>query len=344
MTDTQYTSQAFAEAHHLRYTNNRQPGYTRRKQGKHFVYYDSKGEKINEEKEVNRMQSLALPPPYTNVWYSPYSNGHLQATGKDAQGRTQYRYHSKWRALRNQQNHSRMHEFGLLLPKIRARLTHDLALSSLTKTKILATIATIMDKTLIRVGNDVYAKTNQSYGLTTFRNKHATVKKDKIHLQFIGKSHKHFSLSLTDSTLAKIVKRTKELPGYDLFEYIDEENTIQKVNSSDLNTYLHEISSIDISAKDFRTWWATVYCYSNLQASVLTNTKERQKQLNTTIEYVASKLGNTPAVCRKHYINPVIIERFELRLLKPSKPLKAKKFMSAEELITLAFLQKIISN
>lgn len=343
MTDSQYTPKAFAEAHQLRYTNNKQPGYTRKKQGKYFIYYDSKGEKITQEKEVNRMQSLALPPAYTNVWYSSYSNGHLQATGKDARGRTQYRYHSKWRELRNQQNHSRMHEFGLLLPKIRARLTHDLALSSLTKTKILATITTIMDKTLIRVGNDVYAKTNQSYGLTTFRNKHATVIKDKIYLRFLGKSHKYFSLSLTDSTLAKIVKRTKELPGYDLFEYIDEENTIQKVDSTDLNTYLHKISNINISAKDFRTWWATVYCYSNLQASTLTDTKERQKQLNDTVEFVANKLGNTPAVCRKHYINPVIIEYYESKLLKPSKPLKAKKFMSSEELITLVFLLKIIS-
>lgn len=336
---------SFARQIHLRYLMDSAPGITRKLSGKIASYYDVDGAKITDEHELARIKKLAIPPAYTDVWISPLANSHLQSTGKDTRGRKQYRYHADWRLFRNRHNYERMVAFGEILPKIRTQVSHDLAQRSLTKEKIIATIVSIMDKTLIRVGNEVYARENKSFGLTTLQRKHAKITDKTVELIFRGKSGKEFDITIEDKTLAKIVKKSRDLPGWELFSYI-ENGVVHSVDSSDINSYLHNIAQDHFTAKDFRTWWATVYCLDLLLVYKGGITKTaRVHQVVEAVKQVAKKLGNTPAVCKKNYIYAGVIDAFEkgslaqtMELISQKSP--AKSYFSQSETATLAFLRQ----
>lgn len=243
----------------LRYVTDEIPGIRRKRSGKkNFIYIDINGNQIRDAKVIERIKSLAIPPAYTDVWICPFENGHLQATGRDAKGRKQYRYHPLWRSIRDQTKFTRMIAFSQALPDIRRRLEHDLGLPGLPKPKVLATILKLMELTRIRVGNEEYAKTNHSYGLTTLQDDHVNVSGSKIQFQFRGKSGVDHEIEVSDKRLAKIVKRCQDIPGQELFQYLDENKQPQDITSTDVNDYLREISGQDFTAKDFRTWAGTV--------------------------------------------------------------------------------------
>ena len=293
----------------LRYVSDDQPGYTRKNDG--FEYFDTHGKPITDEARLLRIRRLAIPPAYTDVWICPSANGHLQATGRDARGRKQYRYHEKWREARDETKYDRMLVFGAALPKIRKRVEQDLALPGMPKNKVLATIVSIMERTFIRVGNEEYAKQNKSYGLTTMRNKHVDVKGHKVRFRFRGKSGISHEMEIADRRLARIVKRAQELPGQELFAYCDENDEVHDIKSQDVNDYLREITGEDFTAKDFRTWAGTVLAAVALNAVEPFETQKQAKtNVKTAINAVSKILGNTPAVCRKCYVHPAVLETY----------------------------------
>src|SRR6188768_177914 len=300
-----------AEEAGLQYVNDDRPGYSRRAKGKDFEYLDTEGKTIRDEQRLLRIKRLAIPPAWTEVWICPSANGHIQATGRDARGRKQYRYHEKWREARDETKYDRMLIFGAALPKIRKRVGEDLALPGLPKNKILATIVSIMERTFIRVGNDEYARTNQSYGLTTMRNKHVNVKGSKVTFKFRGESGITHAMELADRRLARIVKRVQDLPGQEVFGYVDEEGNVQDIKSQNVNDYLREITGENFSAKDFRTWAGTVLAAKALRDLPMFETEAQAKRnINIAIESVSKKLGNTKAICRKSYVHPAILDAY----------------------------------
>ncbi|MDQ6621928.1 MAG: DNA topoisomerase IB [Verrucomicrobiota bacterium] len=300
-----------AEEAGLRYVSDEQPGYTRKKKGDDFEFFDTKGEPITDETRVLRIRRLAIPPAWTDVWICPSSNGHLQATGRDARKRKQYRYHEKWREARDETKYDRMVTFGAALPKIRKRIEEDLALPGLPKNKVLATIVSIIERTFIRIGNEEYARENKSYGLTTMRNKHVQVKGTKLRFNFRGKSGVQHQLEVADRRLARIVKKVQELPGQDLFGYLDDGGEVRNVSSQDVNDYLQEITGEDFTAKDFRTWAGTVLAAVALNAlDPSENKTAAKKNVKDAISAVAKILGNTPTVCRKCYVHPAVLETY----------------------------------
>jgi len=256
---------SFANEAGLRYVSDSRPGITRRRFGKSFRYYLPDGAVLRDLTEIRRIQALAIPPAYSDVWICPNANGHIQATGRDARGRKQYRYHPRWREVRDEDKYGRMITFACALPAIRARVADDLSKPGLPREKVVAAVVCLLEKTLIRVGNDEYAKDNNSYGLTTLRSKHIIIEADTIHFHFRGKSGKVHRIDLNDRRLANIVRRCRDLPGYDLFEYEDDHGDIRKIESSDINNYLRETSGLDFTAKDFRTWAGTVLAASALR-------------------------------------------------------------------------------
>jgi DNA topoisomerase-1 len=303
-------AEAAAEAG-LRYVSDDQPGFTRKRNGDGFDYFDTKGNPITDEARLLRIRRLAIPPAYEDVWICPTANGHLQATGRDARGRKQYRYHEKWRETRDQSKYDKMLSFGAALPKIRARVEADLALPGLPRNKVLATIVSIMERTFIRVGNDEYAKQNNSYGLTTMRNKHAKIKGSRVRFEFRGKSGVEHQVDVTDRRLARIVKKAQDLPGQELFGYIGDDGQPHDIKSQDVNDYLREITGEDFTAKDFRTWAGTVLAAVALNALDTFETKKAAKaNVKNAIGAVSKILGNTPAVCRKCYVHPVVLETY----------------------------------
>jgi DNA topoisomerase-1 len=281
-----------AEEAGLRYVSDDQPGYSRKQKGDDFEYFDTKGKPISDEARLLRIKRLAIPPAYTDVWICPTASGHLQATGRDVRGRKQYRYHERWREQRDETKYDRMLIFGAALPKIRKQVEADLALRGLPRNKVLATIISIMERTFIRVGNKEYARTNNSFGLTTIRNKHVKVKGTNVRFTFRGKSGINHDVEVADRRLARIVKKAQDLPGQELFGYIDDEGNVRDVKSQDVNDYLREITGEDFTAKDFRTWAGTVLNVKN------------------AITAVSKILGNTPAVCRKCYVHPAVLETY----------------------------------
>ncbi len=300
-----------AEEAGLRYVSDEQPGYTRKKKGKDFEYFDTAGKRIKDETRLLRIRRLAIPPAYVDVWICPTANGHLQATGRDARGRKQYRYHEKWREAREETKYDRMVIFGAALPKIRKRVAADLARKGLPKEKVLATIVAIMERTFIRVGNEEYARENHSYGLTTMRNNHVAVKGSKVHFNFRGKSGVQHEVDLADRRLGRIVKKVQELPGQELFGYIAEDDEVRDIKSQDVNAYLQEITGEDFTAKDFRTWAGTVLAAVALNAVGPAQTAtEGKSNVKTAVGAVAKILGNTPTVCRKCYIHPGVLETY----------------------------------
>ena len=300
-----------ARAAGLRYISDTRPGIRREKQGESFAYRAPDGQVIDDPDTLARIKSLAIPPAYTDVWISPLSNGHLQATGRDAKGRKQYRYHPKWRAFHDGNKYDRMMAFGAALPRIRERVAQDLARPGLPREKVLATIVRLLETTLIRVGNEQYAHKNQHYGLTTMHNEHVDVAGSKVEFRFVGKSGKEHDIALRDKRLARIVARLRDLPGEELFEYKDERGAVHTVDSQDVNDYIHEVAGDEFTAKDFRTWSGTILAALALEELEAFDTKtQAKKNVVHAIETVAERLGNTPAVCRKCYVHPSILDSY----------------------------------
>lgn len=295
----------------LRYFQDDRPGIHRERKGRIFIYTHSDGSRVRDVETLARIKRLAIPPAWTEVWICPAANGHIQATGRDARRRKQYRYHARWREQRDQNKFERMMSFANTLPRIRERVQRDLALSGMPRDKVLATVARLLETTLIRVGNDEYARNNSSYGLTTLHNRHVTIKGAKISFSFKGKSGKRHEIDVHDRDLAKIVKHSQDLPGEELFAYEDDHGKAHDVTSQDVNAYLRQISGQDFTAKDFRTWAGTVLAALALREfEKVTNSKQARKNVVTAIEAVAKMLGNTPAVCRKCYVHPAILDSY----------------------------------
>ena len=300
-----------AEEAGLRYVSDEQPGYTRKRRGKKFVYYDTEGKEIGDEARIVRLNRLAIPPAYTEVWICPSPNGHLQATGRDARRRKQYRYHDRWREVRDENKYEKMVVFARELPKIRRRVERDLKRSGLPREKVLATVVQLLERTFIRVGNEEYAKENKSFGLTTMRNRHVNVRGAKLRFRFRGKSGREHEIDLEDRRVARIIKKLQELPGQELFQYLDEKGERRQVTSDDVNAYLRNITDEDFTAKDFRTWAGTVLAAMALKAQEpFENKSQAKKNVKTAITAVARMLGNTPAICRKCYIHPAVLENY----------------------------------
>jgi DNA topoisomerase I len=302
----------------LRYTSDSQPGFSRALRGKHFVFRDTRGRRIQNASVIQRIRKLAIPPAYQDVWICPDPHGHLQATGRDARGRKQYRYHPQWREHRDATKFGRMLEFGRALPRIRRRVAKDLRVGGLPKEKVLATIVRLLECTLIRVGNEEYARANGSFGLTTLRDRHVEVKSGALVLEFRGKSGIQQRALVTDRRVARIVRDCRDIPGQELFQWVDEEGERRPIGSSDVNDYLREASGGAFTAKDFRTWFATIEALELLRKERPASTNEAKKQVLATVKAVSEKLGNTPAICRKCYIHPEVLaahEAGQLRLL-----------------------------
>ena len=302
---------AAAEEAGLRYVSDEQPGFTRKRKGDGFEYFDTEGKPIKDEQRILRINRLASPPAYNDVWICPTPNGHTQATGRDDRGRKQYRYHERWREVRDENKYERIIVFGQALPKIRRRLNKDLALPGLPRNKVLATVVQLLERTFIRVGNEEYARENKSFGLTTMRNRHVDVDGSNVRFSFRGKSGVNHEVDVDDRRVAKIVRKLQDLPGQELFQYVDKEGEKHSVTSEDVNDYLREITGQDFTAKDFRTWAGTVLGAMALQAQdAFENKTQAKKNVKDAISAVAKILGNTPAVCRKCYLHPAVLETY----------------------------------
>ena len=282
-------SPAIAKAAGLRYVSDARPGITRRRAGKAFAYRNAEGRTVRDPETLRRIRSLAIPPAWTEVWICPQESGHIQATGRDARGRKQYRYHPDWRTVRDEAKYSRMLAFGEKLPRIRRRVAADMRRRGMTREKVLATIVRLLETTLIRVGNDEYAQQNGSFGLTTLHNRHAKVRGGQIQFEFRGKSGKRHRIDLRDPHLARLVRRCQELPGQDLFGYVAEDGAVRDVTSDDVNAYLREIAGEEFSAKDFRTWAGTVL--ASLQGTFDTESAAWRALVQSVVSPEASQLA-----------------------------------------------------
>lgn len=333
---------ASAKAAGLRYVTDELPGIRRMTRGKHFAYVAADGTEITDETELARIKAIAVPPAYTDVWICPIANGHLQATGRDARGRKQYRYHKRWREVRDETKYGRMIAFAQALPAIRKRIEADLGLSGLPREKVLAAVVQLLESTAIRVGNDEYAKDNGSFGLTTLRNKHAKVDGSAVRFSFRGKSGVRHAIDLRDRRLARIIRQCQDLPGQQLFEYVDDDGATHAIDSADVNEYIRSISEADFSAKDFRTWLGTVTCASLLAEQQAAETQtERKQRLTGVIADVAKRLGNTPAVCRSCYVHPQVIDTYlENGALPKPAQVRHTEGLVPEELFVLALLRE----
>jgi DNA topoisomerase I len=306
-----FEPRAAARLSDLIYVSDESPGITRRKSGTGFAYYDEKGMLIRDREILERIRSLAVPPAYRNVWICPDSNGHIQATGRDDKGRKQYRYHPRWSEVRDSTKYEHMLEFAKVLPVIRARVSSDMAKHGLPREKVLATVINLLETTLIRVGNKDYAKDNGSYGLTTLRSRHVAVASSELRFNFKGKSGKTWRLQVKDRRVSRVIKACQELPGQHLFQYIDADSESRAVTSSDVNDYLREITGVDITAKDFRTWAGTVLAAMALSEFESFDSQVRaKKNVKRAIEQVAARLGNTPTICRKCYVHPEVLNSY----------------------------------
>lgn len=328
---------------HLYYTTDKRPGLMRQKIGKNFKYYDSDGKKIASPVSLNRIKNLMIPPAWENVWICDSPKGHLQATGYDEKGRKQYIYHLGWIKLCQENKFNKMLDFGKVLPKIRTRVKKDMALSGLPRKKIVATIVWLLEHTFIRVGNDEYAKENDSFGLTTLRNKHVEVKGSNINLEFVGKSGVHHSVDIHHPKVAKIIKSCIELPGFELFKYLDDKKERHTIDSQDVNDYLKEITGIEVTAKDFRTWGATLLSAQIISKKGPFDKKTFNKTSQEVVKEVCSHLRNTPAVCRNYYIHPTIFMAYQKNVLISHFSQKSKKLspnFSQEEHLVVTLLKK----
>jgi DNA topoisomerase I len=327
----------------LRYVDPADPGIQRVKLGEGFAYLDRNDNAIADESTLARIRSIVIPPAWTDVWISPTANGHIQAVGRDARGRLQYRYHKEWRQVRDATKYERTIAFARALPKLRRAVARDLRARGLPREKVIAAAVRLMDMTLIRVGNEEYARENKSFGLTTLRRRHARVRGDRLQLTFRGKSGKEHSVGLRDKRLARIVKACQELPGQHLLQYVDEDGQVQRIDSDDVNEYLRTHMGADFSAKDFRTWAGTVLAARAFTA--LGDEAATPSSLKRAIEDVAQKLGNTPTVCRNCYIHPEIIDSYldgslaELLAARANEKLEKGRGLRADERFVLSVLR-----
>ena len=331
----------------LSYVSDTMPGIERKRAGKHFSYIGLDGKPIHDQEVLRRIRSLAIPPAWTAVWICPYPNGHIQAIGRDKRGRKQYRYHPRWREVRDESKYGKMLVFGRVLPAIRERVEADLRRRGLPRERVLAAVVRLMETTLFRIGNTEYAKANKSYGLTTLRNRHVEIEGSHIHLNFRGKHGIRHETDINDRRLARIIKDCRDLPGYELFQYLDEEGNRHTIDSADVNDYLREISGEEITAKDFRTWAATNLAALALQEFELFDTEAKRKRaVVRAVENVAKHLGNTPAICRRCYIHPAIFDGYLDGTLLTTLKDQTQTYlaenvagMSAEEAAVTAFLR-----
>ncbi|HJU20248.1 MAG TPA: DNA topoisomerase IB [Stellaceae bacterium] len=331
----------------LRYVRDDRPGITRHKSKGGFVYRRPDGERVRDAATLKRIRALAIPPAWTAVWICPDPQGHVQATGRDARGRKQYRYHPRWRTVRDESKFAKMLVFGRVLPLIRARVAADLGRKGLPRERVLAAIVRLMELTLFRIGNPEYAKENKHFGLTTLRGRHIAIEGAHIHLNFRGKGGIRYESDINDRRLANIIKGCRDLPGYELFQYLDADGNRHTVDSADVNDYLREISGEEITAKDFRTWAATNLAALALQEfAEFDSAAERHKAILRAAEQVAKHLGNTPTICRRCYIHPAIFEGYLDGTLLDSLRQQTHAYltqningMSAEEAAVTAFLQ-----
>ncbi len=308
--DPDAAARAVARDAGLRYATDARPGTTRRGSGRGFSYRDAAGATIRDRAGVERIRALAIPPAWTDVWICPWPNGHLQATGRDARGRKQYRYHPRWQARRGSDKFERMVEFAQALPAIRDRCEADLRRPGLPREKVLAVVVRLLERTLIRVGNDEYARDNRSFGLTTLKNRHARIDGGHVRFRFRGKSGKTHEVGLQDRRLARVIRRCQELPGQELFQYVDDDGEVRDVASDDVNDYLRQAGG-PFSAKDFRTWAGTVLAYRALRALQPSGDEaDARRAVIEAVRITADRLGNTPAVARGSYVHPAVLEAY----------------------------------
>jgi DNA topoisomerase-1 len=322
----------------LRYVDDRRPGIRRKWLRLRFAYFDVAGQRIRNAEEIRRLNNLAVPPAYTDVWICPDPRGHIQATARDARGRKQYRYHARWREVRDADKYGRLLRFGKVLPKIRARVSRDMALPGMSRQKVPATIVHLLDRTLIRVGNEEYARSNKSFGLTTLRNRHVEVRGERVCFRFRGKSGVEHDVEISDARIARIIRRCLDIPGQELFQYLDAEGTRRSVDSADVNEYLRELSGGDFTAKDYRTWAGSAFALERLRKLPFQSEREAKGNIVATVREVADELGNTPAVCRRCYVHPAVLEAYCAgRLPEGAAPVRRR--LRQEEARLLAFLE-----
>jgi DNA topoisomerase I len=337
-----------AKAAGLRYVEDSRPGITRQKRGHNFEFVGIGGRPIRNRRVLDRIRSLAIPPAWTDVWICASPNGHLQATGRDVRGRKQYLYHPRWREVRDQNKYEKVIQFARALPKIRRRVAAHLLKRRLSREKVLAAVVKLLETTLIRVGNDEYARQNRSFGLTTMHDRHARVNGTQVHFEFRGKSGIEHEIDLADPRLARIVRQCQELPGQELFQYLDDDGNVHDVTSGDVNEYLRQISGLEMTAKDFRTWAGTALAAQALQEFEDFDSQAAAKRnVTRAIERVAERLGNTKTICRKCYVHPAVIDAYMDRSLVKTLKAKAERelrqsltALSAEEAAVLALLQQ----
>src|SRR5688572_13451940 len=295
----------------LKYVTDGFAGISRKRSGTGWTYFAPNGTRIRDPEKRRRLNSLAIPPAWTDVWICPDPDGHIQATARDARGRKQYRYHASYREARDRSKFRHMLEFSEVLPLLRARMERDLKSEELTRDQVLATVIRLLDKTLIRVGNDEYARENASFGLTTLRRRHVQVTGSAVRFSFRGKSGVEHNVAIVDQRLAKIIQRCQDLPGYELFQYVDEGGKRQAITSDDVNVHLREITGRDVTAKDFRTWGGTMHAALALQAmGTPASRREADRNILQALDIVRERLGNTRAVCRKYYVHPALLEAY----------------------------------
>jgi DNA topoisomerase-1 len=336
-----------AESAGLRYVSDERPGIRRKKAGSGFTYTRADGSRLTERDALKRLKALAIPPAWTDVWICPFSDGHIQATGRDAKGRKQYRYHPRFREVRESTKYERVVAFADELPAIRGKVREHMALRGLPRKKVLATVVHLLETTLIRVGNDGYAKQNNSYGLTTLKNRHVAVDGNEVRFRFTGKSGKQWSLHVRDRRVAKIIRACQDLPGQELIQYVDEQGVCHDVTSTDVNDYLKEITGKNITAKDFRTWAGTVLAVMALsEFESFDSAAQAKRNLRSAIEKVSARLGNTPTICRKCYVHPEVLNSYmdgnlvlEIKSQAESELRNAVGSLKAEEAAVLAMLR-----
>jgi DNA topoisomerase-1 len=328
----------------LRYVTDARPGLRRRRFGRGFRYVGTDGKPVRDPAELARIRSLAIPPAWTNVWICPAPDGHLQATGRDARGRKQYRYHPRWHEIQGSTKFDRLLRFAKSLPRLRRSVRRDLRLSGLPRARVLALLVRLLDVTALRIGNDEYARSNGSFGLTTLRNRHARVNGSQVQLEFRGKSGVQQCVQIDDRRLARLVRRCQELPGQELFCYLDDENHVQSVESADVNDYVRRAAGEEFSAKDFRTWYGTLLAWEFLTRQPVTpQLRSRQQTVRRAIAHVAEALGNTCAVCRKYYIHPALLDAFAAGTLPRVVPANctSPRELKSAECSLLHFLQRL---
>ena len=322
----------------LHYVDDRSPGITRRVENGKFVYFLPSGKRIRDAAEISRINKLAIPPAYTDVWICPDARGHMQATGRDARGRKQYRYHPRWREIRDSDKYERILAFGAALPRLRAGLEKHLALRGMPREKVMALVVQLLETTLIRVGNSRYARENRSYGLTTLRTRHVAVRGAAIRFQFRGKSGVEHQVTLRNQRLARILRRCMELPGQHLFQYLDEAGERHPVSSNDVNQFIQQMTGGDFTAKDYRTWAGSALALESLRKREWQPEAVARRHLVETVKEVSRQLGNTPAVCRQCYIHPDVLDAFAGGELARLPRARKRKWLSSEEVTLLKFL------